>query len=136
MIALKISVFFLLLTLINAADPKQDPLKDKLFRECCQKRGVHEKFLDSSCTYSALYAGTKTLVDDDFLADLTDILECSADGKDNTECCKSKGVNDACLPSCNGSPPIELSRFAACWKESKEQKRLVLDCSFENAYNY
>ncbi|KAI1702688.1 DB module domain-containing protein [Ditylenchus destructor] len=130
MIALKISVFFLLLTVITAADPK-----DKPFRDCCQNKGVHAKFLDSSCTYSALYAGTKTLVDDDFLADLPAIIECSADGKDNTECCKGKGVSDACLGSCNASPPVELAKFAACWKESKEQKRKVLDCSHENAYN-
>ncbi|KAI1713030.1 DB module domain-containing protein [Ditylenchus destructor] len=94
MIALKLSVFVLLLTVIIADDFKFDPAKDKPFRECCEKRNVHKKFLDVSCTYTALFNSSAgpPLVDKDLISDLPDIVECSAEGKDNIECCKKKGV--------------------------------------------
>ncbi|KAI1702690.1 DB module domain-containing protein [Ditylenchus destructor] len=134
MIALKLSAFFLFLTVITADDPKPDP-KDAPYRECCVKRGVHEKFLDPSCTYTGVRAGKNPPLDKDLLADLPAIIECSADGKDNTECCKKAKVPENCLGACNGSPPIDLLKFGLCRKESKDEHKKVLECYYENAYN-
>ncbi|KAI1702689.1 DB module domain-containing protein [Ditylenchus destructor] len=130
MIALKISVFFLFLTVITAADPKDQP-----FRDCCVKRGVHEKFLDPSCTYTGIHAGKNPPLSKDLITDLPAIIECSADSKDNTECCKKAKVPAGCLGACNGSPPVELARFATCLTEPVEEQKKVLECYYQNAYN-
>ncbi|KAI1713031.1 DB module domain-containing protein [Ditylenchus destructor] len=139
MIALKLSLFFLLFTVITAENTTPDPVKelaqkDNLFRECCVKRGVNVKFLEQCCTYTGIRARKNPPLDKELLADLPAIIECSADSKDNTDCCKSKKVTDACLPTCNGNPPIDLLKFPACQKQPVEEQVKVLDCYYENAY--
>ncbi|KAI1713029.1 DB module domain-containing protein [Ditylenchus destructor] len=137
MIALKLFLFFLVLTLIIAdyAD-RERILKDSEFLECCEARKVHKKFLEVSCNYTSLFNSSigPPLVDKDLISDLPDIVECSANGKDHTECCKKGGVSEECLPLCNGKPPIELAKFAACRKVPPAEKRKVLQCFYDHAY--
>ncbi|KAI1700393.1 DB module domain-containing protein [Ditylenchus destructor] len=137
MTAPKLFVILLLVSVISADDPK-----DKLLRECCERKGVQKKYVDKYCNYSGhttescmMHFNPNEPIDDDLFADMPAMFECGTDGKDLTECCKKRGVVEACLGSCNGSLPIELSRFAPCQLESKEQHQILVDCYHDNAYN-
>jgi len=62
------------------------------------------------------------------------IVECGTNGRDDTDCCQSAGVAEACLPLCNGTPPVDLhlhEGMLVC--RAKQVVDKISRCWYENA---
>ncbi|KAI0211261.1 Contactin-5 [Lamellibrachia satsuma] len=96
-------------------EPFQPTTKYSSLSECCEARGVSVK-CRVACSFDVDLGAIKDALMNPLVCvpDLPAIIQCGADGKDHSQCCRNNSVPAECLAVCAGNVDALTSGHIAC----------------------
>ncbi|XP_052263742.1 Ig-like and fibronectin type-III domain-containing protein 2 [Dreissena polymorpha] len=130
------------LTLMLVTQGIQSDPKPYNETECCNTKGVPSSCL-KICTHDFRLKPLDQIFTEAYLCTsyFDEMLHCGTDGRDHTECCRRRGISDACLKLCAMTAAVEVTYdFVSCmlYKDTLstcfEEGRVVLPQSPKGLY--
>ncbi|PAV76946.1 hypothetical protein WR25_18749 [Diploscapter pachys] len=115
----------------NCPDDKELCM-NKARQNCCHTIGDHDmKFCLPICRYNTTTEELTATLGLKCVSQLTTWTYCAADGSDNSDCCRAKGIPNECLSFCQGNVPACDTKTLFGYETCLKHIGSILQCQQE-----